>query len=209
MGTGWKCNVSLEEIFMSEKNEVEALIDVFKVDFKNANIVKLDIASKALVEIGEPAVEPLIIALNDEKIIARCRAAKALGEIGDPRAVDPLISNLNVENDNVRHTAVVALGMIGDPRAVEPLITILNERLNTERDSAGVSLSQIGVSAVEPLIGVLKEHEEFNTRKVAILALERIGDPRAIEPLLNALKDEHWVVRESAERALKSFGVSK
>ena len=42
-------------------------------------------AEKELVKIGEPAVEPLIKAFNNENWRARWRAADALGKIGKPQ----------------------------------------------------------------------------------------------------------------------------
>jgi HEAT repeat protein len=42
-------------------------------------------------------VEPLIAALKDENSDVRQAAAKALGKIGDPRAVEPLIAALSDE----------------------------------------------------------------------------------------------------------------
>ena len=73
------------------------------------------------VEIGEPAVEPLIKALGDSDYRVREGAAEALGTIGDGRAVEPLIRALNDANGDVREGAAGALGKIGEP-AVEPLI---------------------------------------------------------------------------------------
>ena len=46
--------------------------------------------------VGESAVEPLITALGSEDLLIRKRAAIALGEIGDQRAVEPLVGVLRV-----------------------------------------------------------------------------------------------------------------
>jgi HEAT repeat protein len=48
----------------------------------------------ALVKIGKPVVEPLIIALNEKHPHVRWGAAKVLGAIKDPRAVEPLFAAL-------------------------------------------------------------------------------------------------------------------
>jgi HEAT repeat protein len=48
----------------------------------------------ALVKIGKPVVESLIIALNEKHPYVRWGAAKVLGEIKDPRAVEPLFAAL-------------------------------------------------------------------------------------------------------------------
>ncbi|MEO0247749.1 MAG: HEAT repeat domain-containing protein [candidate division WOR-3 bacterium] len=56
-------------------------------------------AIKALIEIGTPAVEPPIAALRDSDKNVRERAAYALGEIGDVRAVKPLVDALKEFRD--------------------------------------------------------------------------------------------------------------
>jgi HEAT repeat protein len=67
------------------------------------------------------AVDPLIEALaftsavtSDDQTGRRVSAARALGEIGDPRAIDPLTyRSLNDENERVRTAAAEALEKIG------------------------------------------------------------------------------------------------
>jgi len=54
-------------------------------------------------------VEPLIAALKDEDVNVRWPAARALGEIKDPRAVEPLIAALKDEELHVRWAAAEAL----------------------------------------------------------------------------------------------------
>jgi HEAT repeat protein len=58
--------------------------------------------------------------------------------------------------------------------------------------------------AVEPLIDALDDRREV--REVAILSLGRIGDPVAVDALIEKLKDENWDVRSSAAKALGQIG---
>ena len=67
-------------------------------------------AAKAFVEIGAPAVEPLVAALKDEH---NMWAAEVLGMIGDARAVEPLIAALQNDDQDVRKQALEALDKIG------------------------------------------------------------------------------------------------
>jgi len=70
-------------------------------------------------------VEKLIAALKERNWGNRIgmEAAKALGEIKDPRAVEPLIAALKDDDlPSVQMEAAKALGELKDPRAVEPLI---------------------------------------------------------------------------------------
>jgi len=61
---------------------------------------------------------------------------------------------------------------------------------------------KMGSKAVIPLIEVLKDSNNEN-RKDAIEALGKIGDPRAIQTLTEALNDKDYYLRESAAKALK------
>lgn len=68
-------------------------------------------AAQALVEIGAPAVEPLIgTLLQDNDALVRRVAADVLARIKDPRSVEPLTAALNDPNDEVQHSAAEALG---------------------------------------------------------------------------------------------------
>jgi len=70
---------------------------------------------------GQPAVEYLILALNDEYKRVRIAAARALGEIGDNRSIGPLIAMLGDKDRDIRFISALNLGKIGDFRAIEPL----------------------------------------------------------------------------------------
>ena len=88
-------------------------------------------------------VTSLISALQDDNATVRWKAAEALGEIGDKRAVEPLISALQDDNATVREDAAWALGEIGDKRAVEPLISALQDWDATVRRNAAEALRKL------------------------------------------------------------------
>ena len=84
-----------------------------------------DDATRALVELGKPAVPRLIEALTDREEFVRKQAILALGTIKDAEAVDPLIAMLQDQDWMTRLTAAAALEKIGDLRgrdAVKPLM---------------------------------------------------------------------------------------
>jgi len=144
---------------------------------------KLDEAGK----LGAPGVEPLIVALRDEDWRTRCRAAEALGEIGDAMAVEPLIGALKDRNRRVQEDATQALGKIGKP-AVAPLIVALRDEDWGVQKAAAEALGEIGdARAVEPLIAALKD-KNWRGQEAAAEALGKIGEP-AISPL-NAVIDD-------------------
>ena len=80
-------------------------------------------ASKALAEMGEPAVAYLIDAIDDPNLSIRKRALEALVEIGGP-AIGPLVGALDDQRIRVRWGALEAVERFG-PEAVEPRIQAL------------------------------------------------------------------------------------
>jgi HEAT repeat protein len=195
----------------------------------------------------------LIEKLGDDDWNVYLSAAKALGEIGDERAVEPLIGVLSDDDSGasrfaacsqnnhrrVRYTTAEALGKIGDARAVEPLIGVLSDNEQEVRKCAAEALDKIGWvpgtdgqraayliavedweslvewggAAVEPLIEALSDENHCrNTlyirslRAAAAEALGKIGDARAVEPLIGMLGDEDSDVRYDAAEALGKIG---
>lgn len=111
---------------LKDPSAVGPLIVILKKD-KDRN-VRWN-AEDALVNIGSPAVEPLIKMLNDDSWRVRRRAVRTLGKIRDPRAIEPLVASMKTDEDcYVRKSAAKAIGDINDPRAGEILIPALKSR---------------------------------------------------------------------------------
>jgi HEAT repeat protein len=151
-------------------------------------------------------VKGLIKALTyEEDSSVRQAAARALGQIGDVRAVEPLIAALKNSKIVVGQAAAGALGQIGDARAVEPLIAALKGKKYDVCKAAVAALAKIGVLALEPLIAALKD-SRWDVREAVAGVLGEIGDARAAEPLIFALNDSDNNVRKAAVGALGQIG---
>jgi HEAT repeat protein len=87
---------------------------------------------------------------------------------------------------------------------IERLIGLIGNEQFSIRMAASKKLSLLGKKAVPALLEALHEGLWY-TRECAIQALGNIGDPRAIEPLINALGDENIGVRRSAAHALSNL----
>ncbi len=87
-------------------------------------------------------IEKLIQNLNSENQAVRRRAAWALGETRDPRAVEPLIAVLNNGNRSLQTNAIYALGRMG-ALAVVPLIKALEDGDRTIRINAAKAMKKI------------------------------------------------------------------
>jgi HEAT repeat protein len=169
-------------------------------------------------------VEGLIKVLRHRKKDIRMRqaAAQALGELGDRTAVKPLIAVLRSSGlVDLRVAAVRALGMIRDPAAVTELVKVLgHDRLAAQAREALVA---IGRPAVPSLLEALKQRKkegrqqsawelqrssrDVHKNRTAAQALARIGDQRAIEPLVTTLTTHsHSDMRLEAASALDQLG---
>jgi HEAT repeat protein len=101
-----------------------------------------DYATDALVELGQPAVEKLLVAMKDKDELVRNHAIIALGRIRDTSAVDALIEMLNDKDWFTRIQAAAALEQVHDDRckeAIKPLLKDPDEvvRMRAERIIAG------------------------------------------------------------------------
>jgi HEAT repeat protein len=136
------------------------------------------------------AVDPLLSVLfNDRDRAVREDAVRALGQIGDARAVEFLVTAM--KEPGLRPLAVEALGLVGDRRAVPVLKNVLEglDRPETLRPIEGCGD---------------RWDEEMLTLGAAVRALGAIRDESAIPSLIKALR--YTVTRAEAADALTRFG---
>jgi HEAT repeat protein len=161
------------------------------------------------------------VLLHDEEAPVRRAAAEALGKVAVP-AVELLAASLEDHDREVRRAATEALDKVGLPAdpatharyavtrrdwasasalgsaAVDAVLAAVDEEEVFMRQAAAQALAEIGTGAVEPLIAALAAGSA-----VAADALGQIGDARAVEPLLAALRGAPGLrVRQAAEGAL-------
>lgn len=186
---------------MNSTTSVPLLIAALRTDDRRAHTLVVD----NLVRAGAGAVELLVEALDDISPNVRAGAARALGKIGDRRALGPLIFRLRYEADpEVRKPLVWALHMGGE-RAVPALIEALRDPDEWVRFGAVVVLAKIGAPAVTPLVRALYDPAPL-VRAGAAETLGRIGDTQALEPLANLLHDVDSDTWQQAAIALGRLG---
>ncbi|WP_271254577.1 HEAT repeat domain-containing protein [Pseudanabaena sp. Chao 1811] len=93
--------------------------------FVQNNIIEME-EILDMVERGS-AFESAIDSLDSSNKFLYGKLAKALGEIGNKKAVEPLIRLLKNSDDYLRRNVVEALGKIGSDKAVDALIQLLND----------------------------------------------------------------------------------
>jgi len=169
-------------------------------------------AADALIRVGEPAVGPLMQAIRNARFAPHNLplAVRALGGIGDERAVPLLIDILASDYVHAVQEAAISLGYIGTPEAIEPLINVFRQDWDDEETitawlEASGALAAIGEVALVPLIGALQDTNSA-VRCGVIDALGQLGDTRAVDPLVSMLQDEDRQVRADAAKALGKIG---
>lgn len=153
----------------------------------------------------EGAFDDVINALHSEDEEIREEAARALGELGDRRAVNPLIRVLSDDNRYVRREAAKSLGKIGDEKAIPALITALKDEDRYGREGAAEGLGEMGEKAYPSLIHAMKD-DDWHVRMGASIALRIIGNKDALRVLIPAMNDENRFVRREVIKSLGRIG---
>ncbi len=156
----------------------------------------------------------MIVAGRDRDGAVKSAAAEALGRIGDSKAVPTLIKLFKDTSKIVRETAGTALLYIGED-SIPALIETLKDphfvvRCHGVRALGGMTTDyQMGKAwttdsrVVDALIVALKDDDRA-VREDATIALGIIGDPKAVEGLIEAMKE--GAVKRHAISALGMIG---
>lgn len=179
---------------IGDARAVPALIEVLKASDR-------DVQRSAIEEVGnvrKVVVDPRIDALKNSKM----SACKALGQLGDARAVPALIEMIKDSYWDVRKSVAKALEQSGSA-AVPALIEALKNNDRDVRRYAAEALGQISdVRAVPALIEALQDRAWDVVRQRAVDALRRLGNLSALDVLLESLLANYRDVRRSAAQAL-------
>ncbi|MEX0754722.1 MAG: HEAT repeat domain-containing protein [Actinomycetota bacterium] len=216
---------------MSENTDFQALVH----DLESPEAGRRFWAIKHLAEHGPEAVEPLIEFLDRPDQDNWYMAARALGEIGDDRAV-PALTRLYVRDasrvmgaphfaagEALRRIGKADTGplinalMVGDTYAAQEAATLLGDLGVHEAEKALLSACNKTVSAilalgqlksriaVPLLLTLLRDGQEPYIKSAAAAALGCIGDDLALPGLTTALSDPEPRVRAAAVAALGHF----
>ena len=155
-------------------------------------------------------VDVQIFSLNHPSYNERIRAQRALIAKGKPvlPLVQQALSNPQVPVRAKTHLVWVLDGIAGGtPDASLPLISVLKTGDLTVRTQAARALGDRAVPiAVQPLIDQLSNPQSPKLVMQSLIALGRIGDPLAVQAIMNKLLDSDPYVAFSARVALRRIG---
>ncbi|MBN2152819.1 MAG: HEAT repeat domain-containing protein [Candidatus Lokiarchaeota archaeon] len=159
------------------------------------------------------AIPALLPCLDHEADYVRAAAIYALEKIHDYKELPQLLlRKMAEEKSQIALTAIIeSLGELDDPSAIPVLERIRDDPQEDDRTKITAifaidRLSEGKKSALEQLVEYLIDARNPNTRVEAAKALGKLGDPRAIKYLVEALDDEKVFVRKFVIKALVSFG---
>jgi HEAT repeat protein len=128
-------------------------------------------AVRALIRFGGAAVPPLVAYLPGATPRGGTGAVRALGDIGDPRAVEPLLAQVN---GPVRQEVFLALGKLKDPRAEAALVAGLADPDWKIRMNAAMALGPLGSPGAVSALKKTLEDEVTVVREWSARSLEMI-----------------------------------
>lgn len=173
------------------------------------------------------AVEALLVALEDEAdrtpeggYPLRRNAARALGKLGDRRAVPLLMQCLDCSDYYVREAAAQSLGMLGDPVCIPALMKLLtvgllsNHQLVPKQpdlsqpyDAIIEALGTLQATESIPLVKPFLDHPIERVQYAAARSMYQLTqDPSYGEQLVQALSGENLQLRRTVLADLGAIG---
>ncbi len=132
------------------------------------------LAAKVLVNIGQPALQPLLESLFSENRTVRLYATYALGEIRDPKCVRGLLRMLEDPDPLVLDTAADALTAIGERSVIPAVAELLKSPRPRVRQRALDILGRLGDAALGDTITSMISDPDHEVVKSAVTALGRV-----------------------------------
>jgi len=158
---------------------------------------------------GEKAISFLLSALENPFGFVRCAAIDALARIDAKRFTEVFVGRLRDPDSYVRQRAAVALDLAADRRAIPALLSTLDynshlDLISSHRGgvvgAAAYALRHIRDEEIfQSLLKLLKDHKGGHGTESAALALGRLGDMRAIGPLLEVFENARNIDWAAAE----------
>lgn len=153
-----------------------------------------------LVQLGEPAVRPILKLIEDPRWYIVRNLAAILGDIGSQEAVPDLQRCLAHSDIRVCKEAIRSLAKIGGNDAEQAIIAILRDNNPSLQPQAVASLGGMkSRRALGDLLQIACSNDTFLKQlalKVdAVTAIALIGDRKAVPYLVDLLESRHLVAR--------------
>jgi len=136
-------------------------------------------------------------------------AARALGRLGDSKAIPALLSIAQTPQDELRITVFEALAKLRASEAVPAARKALSDTNQRVRRWAGVLLKEVGAREALPELRQALSDPDPGVRLQAAQAIEKMQDQESIEKLRETLQQEtNKEVREAISKAIEKLSSS-
>jgi HEAT repeat protein len=139
---------------------------------------------------GNTVVPRLIVASRDRHNGIREKAVRALGGFEDQRALEPLIDRLSDVDPEVKTAALDSLKTYDDPRLSGLVAKLLRDDSLSVRKAAVLNIKERRDREAVEALALLLGDADNEIVNFTVEALEAIGDQRATDTLIKALKGE-------------------
>ncbi len=161
-----------------------------------------------IVNIGEPAVEPLLTNLNNNTPKMQDIILNLLIRTGKP-GIRGMIRVLNYGKPEIKIIVAESIAGISDNEAANAL----HDRIYTEKDPDVKRVfvecfGKLSDSRVFDIMNYALMDKNPGVRAEAVKILARLNDRRAIEPLILLFEDQNLQIRDMASSALVSYNKS-
>ncbi|MEJ2248286.1 MAG: HEAT repeat domain-containing protein [Candidatus Lokiarchaeota archaeon] len=142
-------------------------------------------------------------------------AIKALGEIGDSTVISDLLKVLDVDDYDYQYIdydmkwyiidAIKQICLNDEARSCDFLVNRLEDSNEMIKENVAFLLGDLkNEKFVDPLLNLLMTSENLDVTKNSIIALGKIGEIRAIEPLVELLENEdvYWLLKKVSVDAI-------
>lgn len=174
---------------------------------KSANAKTREVAAANLVKTGSPAVEQLAFSLKYDGTEIGSVISRELAKVFPSEKLEDRRKRLKKESAVLKRGICGVLGDIGDPSAIPALIGELSEADKDVQKEASIALGKIGVPTVKPLEKLLNDKNSSKEMKIIVVeTLGLTGAKEAVPPLIEAMKDMDYMVRDKAISVLAGMG---
>ncbi len=156
-------------------------------------------------QVATDALASLVAAAKSASLRLRRVAVEGILRYPVRARVNALAGLTDTFDKSILKTCAMALGAAKDRRAIVPLIRVVDECGGRPADQARELLAQFPqLKELDFLVGSLK-NRWISVRRFAAENLGHLGDPRSIDPLLEALRDEDVELQFASILGLKRF----
>ena len=158
-----------------------------------------------------------------EHMVVRTTSADSLGFLGSPNAVPSLVCFMNLPDhqgyEHAKTSAAEALGKIAIELKknevenkglisdiLDEVIASLRAGDDTHHWKVFQTLAPLKDPKLTPYLLLYISDEHDNCREICAFALGEMGDTQALQPLIERLQDDYWVVQKNAAEALGKIG---